>query len=266
MHNTSAVGASMSVSIEGIKFDICCAARALYRAGLSAGVAGHLSVAIGENKMLMNRFGPSFGTVRPADICTFDFHGKVLEHDPSVDPYVNDTIALHAVIHRLNPQIVALAHTHPPATISWGTFRRMPEIYDQESCILAGDVGIVEEDYTGTAAGEDRVRPFADAIAKYPAVILPNHGALTSGPGIQVALMRMMLLEGMCARNISVAMAAQATGFKPIPIKMEHALTAKKEIASMPAIPAVWKDTLERLQKSDPDLFEYRPRTAAAAD
>ena len=47
---------------------------------------------------------------------------------------------------------------------------------------------------------------------------------------------------------------------------MEHALTAKKEIASMPAIPAVWKDALERLQKSDPDLFQYRPTTAAAAD
>jgi len=40
----------------------------------------------------------------------------------------------------------------------------------------------------------------------------------------------------------------------------------QKEIAAMPAIPAVWKDTLERLQKSDPELFEYRPRTAAAAD
>jgi ribulose-5-phosphate 4-epimerase/fuculose-1-phosphate aldolase len=189
-----------------------------------------------------------------------------LEHDPSVDPYVNDTIALHAVIHRLNPQIAALAHTHPPATVSWGTFRRVPEIYDQESCIIAGDVGIVEEDYTGTAASEDRVRPFADAVAKYPAVILPNHGAITSGPNIQVALTRMLLLEGMCARNISVAMIAQASGLKPIPIKMEHALTAKKEIAAMPAIPAVWKDTLEKLQKSDPELFELRPRTAAAAD
>jgi hypothetical protein len=47
---------------------------------------------------------------------------------------------------------------------------------------------------------------------------------------------------------------------------MEHALTAKKEIAAMPAIPAVWKDTLERLQKSDPELFEFRPRAVAAAD
>jgi len=254
----------MSTAAEAIKFDICCAARALFRAGLSAGVAGHLSVATGDNRMLMNRFGPSFGTLSPADICTFDFHGNVIEHDPSVDPYVNETIALHAVIHRYNPQITALAHTHPPATITWGTFRKIPEIYDQESCILAGDVGIVDEDYTGLAATEDRIKPFAEAVGKFAAVILPNHGAITSGPNIQVALMRMVLLEGMCARNISVAVAAQATGYKPHAIKMEDALTAKREIAAIPAIPAVWKDTLMRLQQTDPELFEYLPRTVAA--
>ena len=129
----------MSSAIEASKFDICCAARTLYRAGLSAGVAGHVSIAIGENKMLMNRFGPSFATLRPVDIITFDFQGKVLEHDPSVDPYVNDTVALHAVIHRYNPGIVAVAHTHPPMTITWGSFRRVPDVYDQESCLLAGD-------------------------------------------------------------------------------------------------------------------------------
>ena len=39
-----------------------------------------------------------------------------------------------------------------------------------------------------------------------------------------------------------------------------------QHIETMPAIPAVWKDTLERLQKSDPELFQYRPKTAAAAD
>jgi ribulose-5-phosphate 4-epimerase/fuculose-1-phosphate aldolase len=254
----------MSNATEAIKFDICCAARALFRAGLSAGVAGHLSVAIGENRMLMNRFGPSFGTLRPADICTFDFQGNVVEHDPSVDPYVNETIALHAIIHRHNPQIIALAHTHPPATITWGTFRKIPEIYDQESCILAGDVGIVDEDYTGLAATEDRIKPFAEAVGRFPAVILPNHGAITSGPNIQVALTRMVLLEGMCARNISVAIAAQATGYKPHTIRMEDALTAKREIAAIPAIPAVWKDTMIRLQQTDPELFEYRPKSAAA--
>lgn len=254
----------MPVSTESIKFDICCVARALFRAGLSAGVAGHLSVAVGENRMLMNRFGPSFGALRPADICTFDFDGKVVEHDSSVDPYVNDTIALHAVIHRYNPQIAAVIHTHPPATVTFGTFRRIPEIYDQESCFLAGDIGVVEEDYTGLAATEDRVRPFAEAVGKFSAVILPNHGALTSGPNIQGAMFRMTLLEGACARNIAVAAAAQATGLKPHPIKAEDALTAKRELANIPALPAVWQDALHRLQSTDPELFEHRPRTVAA--
>jgi ribulose-5-phosphate 4-epimerase/fuculose-1-phosphate aldolase len=254
----------MPLSTEAIKFDISCAARALFRAGLSVGVAGHLSVAIAENKMLMNRFGPSFAALRPADICTFDFDGKVVEHDPSVDPYVNNTIALHAVIHRYNPQIAALVHTHPPATVTYGTFRRVPEIYDQESCFLAGDVGVVEEDYSGLAATEDRVRPFAEVAGRFAAVILPNHGAITSGPSIQEAMFRMMLLEGTCQRNISVAIAAQATGLKPIPIKADDAITAKKELANIPALPAVWKDTLHRLQLTDPDLFEHRPHTVAA--
>ena len=62
----------------------------------------------------------------------------------------------------------------------------------------------------------------------------------------------------MCAQYFS-AVAAQATGYKPHAIKMEDALTAKREISEIPAIPAVWKDTLMRLQQTDPELFEYRP-------
>ncbi len=249
---------------DAIKFDLCCAARVLFRAGLSVANAGHLSVTIGDNRMLVNRFGPSFATLTPADILTVDYSGKVLEHDPSVDPCVNETIQLHGVIHRHNPQIVAVAHTHPPAVVTWSTFRKLPEIYDQESCILAGDVAVVDEDYSGIAATEDRVRPFAEALGKCSTALLPNHGAITSGPNIQLAMARMMLLEGMCARNISVAVASQATGLKPQAIKMENALTARKELAKIPFLQPLWKDLLIRLQSTDPDLFAHRPKQAAA--
>ena len=39
-----------------IRLDLCCAARLLYRNGLSAANAGHISVAIGGNRMLVNHF------------------------------------------------------------------------------------------------------------------------------------------------------------------------------------------------------------------
>lgn len=234
-----------------LKFDICCAARILYRAGLSVANAGHLSVAVGTDRMLVNRFGPSFATLSPKDILTVGFDGKILEGEG----WVNDTIALHGVIHRENPNITAVAHTHPPASVTWSTFRRVPEIYDQESCITAGDIGIVEEEYEGLATGE-RNLPLARKLGEKPIAILPNHGVVTTGASIQAATIRMMLVEGACARNISVAAAARATGLTPQPIKPEHAMTAKKEIAKIPVMQPLWADLLTRLRQTDPELFQ----------
>lgn len=233
-----------------LRFDICCAARVLYRAGLSVANAGHLSVAIGPDRMLVNRFGPSFATLSPADILTVGFDGKILEGEG----WVNDTIALHGVIHRENPSIVAVAHTHPPASVTWSAFRKLPEIYDQESCITAGDIAVVDEDYEGLATG-DRNLPLARKLGEKPIAILPNHGVVCTAPNIQLATARMLLTEAACARNISVAMTAQATGFKPQPIKPDHALTAKTELAKIPFLQPLWADLMTRLKQTDPDLF-----------
>ena len=241
---------------KALQFDLCCAARVLYRFGLSVGVAGHLSIVAGKNRMLVNRFGPSFGTMVPADVLTLDFDGNVLEHDPSVKPYVNQTIHLHGVIHRYNPHLAAVAHTHPPNVVTWSTFRRLPQTFDQESCLLADDIAIVDEDFSGLAQTEERIRPFAEALGKKPVVLLPNHGAITSGDNIQSALFRMVLLEGVCQRNISVASAARTTGFEPHAITDENALTTKRELANIPVVEAMWEDLLKRLRQSDADLFK----------
>jgi ribulose-5-phosphate 4-epimerase/fuculose-1-phosphate aldolase len=251
-----AVEAKPLLNLDQLKFDICCAARCLYRAGLSVANAGHISVMIGPDRMLMNRFGPSFATLRPNDILTLDFRGNIIEdHTAQKNARVNETVELHGVIHRYNPELVCALHTHPPATVTFSAFRKLPEIYDQESCILAGDIAVVEEDYDGLASDEKRLRSTAEAVGKHRAVILPNHGAITTGRSVQMALFAMLLLEGMVARNLSVANAARATGWTPTPIKLQHALAAKAGIAKMNAFEPLWMDTLEHLRASDPDLF-----------
>ena len=121
--------------------------------------------------------------------------------------------------------------------------------------MLAGDVAIVQEEYEGLAASEERVAPVAKAIADHPIAILPNHGAITTGATVQLATVRMILLEGMCQRNISVGVAARATSLTPQGIKLEHAMTAKSEIARIPVLQPLWKDLMTRLRRSDPDLF-----------
>lgn len=248
------------MNLESIKFDICCVARLLYRQGLSVANAGHLSVAVGPDRMLVNHFGPSFATLRPENIVLVDFTGKVVEGDA----YVNDTIRLHGIIHRENPHAVAVAHTHPPTVVTFSTFRIVPEIYDQESCLLVDDVGVVLDEYEGLAAEEERVMPIANALRDKRAVILPNHGAITTGDNIQVAFLRMILLEDMAERNLAVAQAAQSLGRKPVPIAPEAARRAKEEIARIPVLAHLWKDFLTRLRATDPELFEGHGAAAVA--
>lgn len=246
---------------DAIKFDISCATRILFRAGLSSLSAGHLSVSIGSNQMLVNRFGPSFATLAPKDILTCDYQGRVIGGEGAI----NETIQLHGVIHRYNPGIVAIVHTHPPAVVTYSAFRKVPEIYDQESCLLAEDISVIEEDYGGLAVTEDRVRPMAVALGQKRAVILPNHGAITTGPSIRDATILMLLLEGMVQRNLAVAAAANATGWTPKPIPSEIALRTKGEIATKIAFfEPYWQDLLTRLERTDSDLLAQRPRGAAA--
>jgi ribulose-5-phosphate 4-epimerase/fuculose-1-phosphate aldolase len=248
--------AKPQVNLAQTKFDICCAARIIYRQGMSAANAGHISVAIAPDRMLMNRFGPSFATMHPNDILTLDFRGNIIEdHTPQKNARLNETVELHGIIHRYNPHATCVLHTHPPATVTWSTFRKVPEIYDQESCILAGEVAVVEEDYEGLASGEERTKSAALALGKNRAVILPNHGAITTGPNVPVAVFTMILLEGMVARNLSVLSAARATGLTPQPIKMEVAKQVRIGIAKMNAIEPLWADLLHRLVATDPELF-----------
>jgi len=211
--------------------------------------------------MIANRFGPSFATLIPDDVLVLDFDGNVIDGKGSV----NDTIRLHGVIHKYNPGIAAVAHTHPPGVVTYSTLGKVPEIYDQESCFLAGDVGIVEEEYNGLASSEDRVKGCALALGRYRAVILPNHGAITSGNDMREAIIGMMLLEGMVQRTLAVEAAGRVTGITPRPIAPEIALMTREELNGFKATGLIWDDLMAKLRQTDPDLFSSRDKAALAA-
>jgi ribulose-5-phosphate 4-epimerase/fuculose-1-phosphate aldolase len=222
--------------------DLSCAARILGREGLSVLIAGHLSVAVDE-QMYVNRFGPSFERVRPEDILVVDFSGRIIEGDG----FVNDTILLHGVLHRLLPGARALVHTHPRSVVTLSAFRTVPDIYDQESCFLAGDVAVYEDEYQGLVTSEERIAPMAKALAKARNLLLPNHGALTSGDNIRAATIRMVLLENIAKRYIEVQQAAAFLGSTPRPIPMETALRTRRELEGLAAENLVWQDWIAKL-------------------
>jgi ribulose-5-phosphate 4-epimerase/fuculose-1-phosphate aldolase len=222
--------------------DIATAARILAHEGLSVLVAGHLSFAV-DGRMYVNRFGPSFARVTPEDILILEYDGKIVEGNG----FVNETILLHGVLHRLVPQARAIVHTHPRSAVTLSSFRTVPEIYDQESCFLAGDIAIYDEDYEGLASTEERVSPMAQVLEKFRTLILPNHGAITSGETIAAATIRMILLENVAKRYLEVNQAAATLGRKPRPVAPEIAMRTRKELEGLRAEGLLWKDYVEKL-------------------
>lgn len=234
------------------KFDMVCAMRILERQKLTQWNAGHCSQVIGPGQMLVNRYGPSFATIRQRDLLTVDFEGNVIEGEGEV----NCTIRLHGRIHKLNPECRILVHTHPPLTTMYSVFRRVPETYQQFNCILHGQIGVLHDDYEGLAGSDDRIDPIATAIKTYKAVILPNHGALTQGNTIQDALWHMLLLEETVRYNLFVHQVSSATGWTAAKVADSVALETQREIERVPVFSTFWLDLVQRLRTSDPDLFE----------
>jgi len=236
-----------------IALDIACAARILAAEGLSMTVAGHLSLDVG-GEMYVNRYGPSFSQVRPQDIIRVDYDGKVIEGEG----YTNDTIRLHGILHRMVPKARAMIHTHPPSVVTFSSFRIVPEIYDQESCFLAGDIAIYDEDYEGLATTADRISPMATVLQHARNLIMPNHGAMTSGDDIPVAAVRMILLEHVVKRYMAVQQAALTLEKKPKGIPLDVAIRTRTE-AGLKAVEQfvelVWQDYIKRLGLSGPGAF-----------
>jgi ribulose-5-phosphate 4-epimerase/fuculose-1-phosphate aldolase len=237
-----AIGYDLGYMDKRIAHDLACAARILAHEGLSVLIAGHLSFAV-DGKMYVNRFGPSFARVRDEDILLLDYDGKIVEGEG----FVNETILLHGILHRLVPGARAIVHTHPRSVVTLSSFRRIPEIYDQESCFLAGDVAIYDEDYDGLASKEERIAPMAAALKSVRNLILPNHGALTSGETIQGATIRMVLLENIAKRYLEVKSASMALGKEARPITAETALRTRKELEGLNAERLLWKDYLDKI-------------------
>ena len=64
-------------NVHKIKQDICEMGRRLYNKGFAAANDGNITVRIGENEFLCTPTMHSKGFLKPDDICTIDFTGKV---------------------------------------------------------------------------------------------------------------------------------------------------------------------------------------------
>jgi L-fuculose-phosphate aldolase len=165
----------------------CC--RALWERGLIAGVDGNVSVRLDPGRLLVTPRGCLKCELQPDDLVVVDPEGRRLDGSREATTELD----LHLRVYRRRPDCGAVVHAHPPAATGFAVAGEgIPGDILPEITLLMGEVPLVPYGTAGTPALGDAVEPF---IPNHDAVLLANHGALTWGPDLRVARIRMESLE-----------------------------------------------------------------------
>ena len=186
----------MNVRVAARRMALCC--RQLAKGGLLAGQDGNLSVRLGPDRVLVTPSGLIKSLVTAGDMVEVDGRGRRRRgrRNPTSE------LDLHLRILRLRPDVEAVVHAHPPTATGFALAGEGFETFALTELIFqVGRVPLVPYGTPGTPELGDRVEPY---LGGHDALLLANHGAVTMGPTLDAAWIRMESLEH-AARMMFVA-------------------------------------------------------------
>jgi L-fuculose-phosphate aldolase len=204
------------------------AGRRLATAGLVAGPDGNLSVRLAEDRVLVTPAGAAKGTLEAGDLVVVDMDGRVVDGDarPSSE------LAVHLAIYRARPDARAVVHAHPPTATGFALAGEdfmaplLPEIILQTG-------GVPRVPYH-TPGSPELAIAVASAVGTHDAALLANHGAVTLGATLELALQRMESLEHAARIILTARLLGRANPLTPEQVQALHALreSARRDGAS----------------------------------
>ncbi|HEX5387583.1 MAG TPA: class II aldolase/adducin family protein [Gemmatimonadales bacterium] len=173
----------------------CC--RRLWEAGLIAGADGNVSVRLGPDRILVTPRGCLKAELEASDLVEVTLAGAPVGSPagPRRPRFrrPSSELDLHLRVYRQSEECGAVVHAHPPVATAFAVAGEpIPGDVLAEVALLMGEVPVVPYATTGTPALGDVAAPF---LARHPAVLLANHGAVTWGADLTVARIRMESLE-----------------------------------------------------------------------
>lgn len=186
----------MNARVAARRMALCC--RQLAARGLVAGQDGNISVRLGPDRILVTPGGLIKGLVTSSDMVVVDARGRKLggRRNPTSE------LDLHLRILSLRPDVSAVVHAHPPTATGFALAGEGFETFTLTELIFqVGRVPLVPYGAPGTPELGDRVAPFLNG---HDALLLAHHGAVTMGPTLDTAWIRMESLEH-AARMLLVA-------------------------------------------------------------
>src|SRR6202166_1691000 len=169
--------------------EICTAGRWIHSRAFVASTDGNISVRLDSQRVLTSPTGMSKGLMVPDDLVITDLRGRKLSgrREPSSE------LAMHLLIYNRRPEVYSVVHAHPPtATAHAAAGIPLNKALLSELIIALGCIPVAPYGTPGTQELSDALEPM---VQHYDAILLANHGVVTSGPDLLTAFFRMETVE-----------------------------------------------------------------------
>ncbi len=199
-----------------------------------------------EEHFLLNAYGLLFEEMTASSLVKVDLNGeKVLDSPHSVNPA---GFVIHSAVHEVRSDVGCVIHTHTGAGIAVSA--QASGLLPLSQISLFPLISLAYHDYEGVAINaEEKPRLVAD-LGDKNALILRNHGLLTTGPTIPDAFLMMYALETAC----QIQLAAQATGGELIHVAepiVEGMQAQAEEVLQGLGGQLAWPGLLRKLDRVD---------------
>jgi ribulose-5-phosphate 4-epimerase/fuculose-1-phosphate aldolase len=169
-------------------------------------IYGHLTARVpGEQPhFLINPFGLNYDEVRASNLVKIDLDGKIVEPSPYPVNYAG--FVIHSAIHMAHAaRHKVVMHTHTRAGMAICAIKDGLLPISMVATAFHGKLAY--HDYEGPSLDLDERGRLLRNLGEHQAMLLRNHGLLTTGRSVPEAFLRLYRLERACQIQVDAAAA-----------------------------------------------------------
>ncbi len=196
----------------------------VWERGWVANHDGNLSARLPRGRLMCTPTAESKRVIRPNDMLVVDETGKHLSGKGRPFSEIN----LHLAYYHARADVVAVLHAHPPTATAFGVSGMTLETPFLPEAVVS--IGPMVPTVPLAMPGTEAVQALAPYLDEYDALLLAGNGVITAGVDMEMAYLRMELVEHLA--NISLA-AQQLGGALPLPPRYLEPLLAARARAGL---------------------------------
>ncbi|MFD2165284.1 class II aldolase/adducin family protein [Thalassotalea euphylliae] len=177
--------------------------------GFDEGLAGHITLrdCIDPDTFWVNPLAIHFAHIKASDLVRVSHQGEIVEGH---HPINNAAFAIHSRIHMARPDVNAVAHAHTVYGRAFSALGQRLQPISQDACMFYNNHALFAE-FTGVVSATEEGDLIAGALENNMAVILQNHGLLTTGKTVDAAAANFVLMDSCCQSQLLAQSAGELT-------------------------------------------------------